>query len=123
MQSAPDVQLQPRPRRNEEKTLELNRENRRITFEEFAGRLNLSVGSVYSLIYDSLKCSKVCARWVPKELTEESKPKRLDDCSRHSARYREDDNFLQQMVVKHGFTITSPKASGIVYNGSIHHLL
>ena len=66
---------------NEERTLELIRENRRITVEELAGRLNVSVGSAYSLIHDSLKFRKVCARWVPKELTEERKRKRLDVCS------------------------------------------
>ena len=85
--------------RNEERTLELIHENRRITVEEVAGRLNVSVGSAYSLIHDSLKFSKVCARWVPKELTQECKHKRLDVCSRHLARYREEgDNFLQQIV-------------------------
>ena len=85
--------------RNEERTLELIGENRIITVEEFAGRLNVSVGSACSLIHDSLKFSKVCARWVPKELTEERKRKHLDVCSRHLARYREDgDNFLHQIV-------------------------
>ena len=59
----------------------------------------MSVGSAYSLIHDSLKFSKVCARWVPKELTEEHKRKRLEVCSRHLACYREEgDNFLQQIV-------------------------
>ena len=47
--------------RTEERTLELIRENRRITVEEVAGRLNVSVGSAYSLIHDSLKFSKVGA--------------------------------------------------------------
>ena len=59
----------------------------------------MSVGSAYSLIHDSLMFSKVCASWVPKELTEERKCKRLDVCSRHLARYGEEcDNFLQQIV-------------------------
>jgi len=112
--------------RNEESTLELIRENRRITVEEVAGRLNVSVGSTYSLIHDNLKFSKVCAMWVHKELTEERKRKRLDVCSRHLARYREEgDNFLQQIVTgdEHGFTNTSPKSSGRVCNGSIYHFL
>ena len=74
---------------NEERTLELIHENRRITVEEVAGRLNVSVGSAYSLIHDSLKFSKVCARWVPKELKEECKHKHLDVCSQHLACYRE----------------------------------
>ena len=72
--------------RNEERTLELISVNRRITVEEVAGRLNVSAGSAYSLIHDSLNFSKVCARWVPKE----RKRKRLDVCSRHLARYREE---------------------------------
>jgi len=85
--------------RTEERTLELICENRRMTVEEVAGRLNVSVGSAYSLIHDSLKFSKVCSRWVPKELTEERKRKRLYICSRHMAHYREEgDNFLQQIV-------------------------
>jgi len=67
--------------RNEERTLELICENRRITVEEIAGRLNVSVGSAYSMIHDSHKFNKVCARWVPKELTEECKRKHLDACS------------------------------------------
>jgi len=83
--------------RNEERTLELIHENRRIRVEEVAGRLNVNVGSAYSLIHESLKFSKMCARWVPKELTE--KRKRLDLCFWHLARYREEgDNFLQQIV-------------------------
>jgi len=44
--------------RNEERTLELIHENRKITVEGVAGRLNVRVGSAYSLIHDSLKFSK-----------------------------------------------------------------
>ena len=85
--------------RNEERTLEMIGENRRISVKEFTGRLNVSVGFAYSLIRDSLNFSKVCANWVPKELTEERKRKRLNVCYRHLARYREErDNFLQQIV-------------------------
>ena len=40
--------------RNEERNLELIRENRGITVEEVAGRLNVSVGFACSLIHDSL---------------------------------------------------------------------
>jgi len=59
----------------------------------------VSVGSAYSLIHDSLKFSKVCARWVPQELIEEHVRKCLDVSSQQLARYREEgDNFLQQIV-------------------------
>ena len=50
----------------------------------------MRVGTAYSLIQDSLKFSKFCARWEPKELTEERKCKRLAVCSQHLARYREE---------------------------------
>jgi len=50
--------------RNEERTLELIHENGRITVEEVAGRLNVSVGSAYSLIRDSLMFSKVGAEGI-----------------------------------------------------------
>ena len=50
--------------RNEERNLELIRGNRRITVEEVAGRLNVSVGSAYSLIHDSLMFSKVSGGYL-----------------------------------------------------------
>ena len=66
----------------------------------------MSVGSAYSLIHDILKFSKVCARWVPKELTKGCKRKPLDDWSRHLARCREEgDNFLQTVVTGDGIWI------------------
>jgi len=85
--------------RNEERTLELIRENKRMTVEDVARTLNVSIDSAYSLIHDTLNFSKVCARWVPNELTEERKRERLDICSRHLAHYHEDgENYLQQIV-------------------------
>ena len=112
--------------RNEERTLELIRENRRMTVEEVAGRLNLSVRSAYSLIHDSLKFSKVCARWVPKELAEERKRKRLDICSQHLARYREEGGkYLQQIVTGDETWIHNyePESKRQSLNGSNYHLL
>ncbi|XP_062850161.1 protein GVQW3-like [Trichomycterus rosablanca] len=77
--------------KNEERTLELILENRTITVEEIAEKLNLSVGSAYALVHNSLKFSKVGTMWVPKQLTEEHKRKRLDS-------HEEGDNFLQQII-------------------------
>jgi transposase len=47
-------------KRNGERTRELIRENRRITVEEVAGRLDVGVGYGYSTIHDSPNFSKVC---------------------------------------------------------------
>ncbi|KAJ4426951.1 hypothetical protein ANN_26750 [Periplaneta americana] len=43
--------------------------DRRCTMDEVAQNLNISHGSVYSIIHDQLKYRKVCAKWVPKCLT------------------------------------------------------
>ena len=46
----------------------LIKENRCITINELAESLGVSVGSA-AKIMDTLGYSKVCARWVPKQLT------------------------------------------------------
>jgi hypothetical protein len=98
MQSARVVQPQPQPHK-EESARELILQNRRGTIDEIAEQLNISIGSAYSVVHDNLQFHKLYARWVPKELTDEHKRMRLDICSRHSARRREeDDNFLQRIV-------------------------
>jgi hypothetical protein len=48
---------------------------------------------------NNLQFHKVYARWLHKELTDEHERMRLDICSRHLARYREEgDNFLQRII-------------------------
>jgi histone-lysine N-methyltransferase SETMAR len=84
---------------NEDRGRELILQNRRVTVDEIAKQLNISIGSAYSVVHDNLQFHKVCARWVPKELADEHKRMRLDICSRHFVCYREeDDNFLQRIV-------------------------
>ncbi|XP_066976074.1 protein GVQW3-like [Macrobrachium rosenbergii] len=43
-------------------------EDRRITTELVADTLNISVGSAYTILVESLGLSKLSARWVPKLL-------------------------------------------------------
>jgi hypothetical protein len=77
--------------------------------DEIAKQLNISIRSAYSVMHDNLNFHQVCARWVPKELTDEHKRMRLDICSRHLACYcNEGDNFLQWMM-KPGFTTINQK--------------
>jgi len=47
--------------------------DRCVTVREIANELSLSVGSVETIIHEHLKFSKVSARWVPKQLTNEHK--------------------------------------------------
>ncbi|PNF22656.1 hypothetical protein B7P43_G07101 [Cryptotermes secundus] len=51
--------------------------NRRVTIDEVACSLQISHGSAHQIIHDELGFHKVCARWVPRELTAEHKRKRL----------------------------------------------
>jgi hypothetical protein len=57
--------------------------------------LNISIGSTYSVVYDNLQFHKECARWVPKDPTNEHNCMCLDICSCHLGHYSESDNFLQ----------------------------
>ena len=59
---------------------ELIRTDRRNTVEEMASKLDVSIGSAHSIVA-SLGYSKVCARWVPRQLTEDHKTKRVRCCT------------------------------------------
>ena len=70
-------------------------ENRRVTIDEVANHFELSHGSAYDIIHNRLGFRKVCARWVPKELTEEQKNNRVAICQRLLDRYaKEGEAFL-----------------------------
>ena len=58
----------------------LIREDRRITLDELASELGVSHGSAHHLL-ESLGYSKVFARWVPRQLTDEHKAERVSKCS------------------------------------------
>jgi len=55
-------------------------ENRRVTIDEVANHFEISHSSAYDIIHNRLGFRKVCARWVPKELTEEQKNNRVAIC-------------------------------------------
>ena len=44
--------------------------DRRVSIDEVAHVLQISHGSAYELMHNKLGFHKVCARWVPKQLTE-----------------------------------------------------
>ena len=63
-------------------------DNRRIRIEDISIRVNCSVGTVVGIIRQ-LGYHKVCARWVPKELTQQQKSARKDISSTLLNQYRE----------------------------------
>lgn len=52
-------------------------EDRRQTFDEMEETTGYSRGTLQRIIHDHLEMSKVCARWVPRLLTEEQKASRV----------------------------------------------
>jgi len=69
-------------------------------------------GSAHRIIHDVLQFHKVSARWVPCQLTEELKERRVDVCQQLLKRFQaEGDGFLGRIVreMKTGSTTTSRK--------------
>jgi len=62
-------------------------ENRRVTVREVSGILNISDGSVKTIIKQHLQYSKLCARWIPRLLTDEHKSTRLQMAQLLLSRY------------------------------------
>ena len=70
-------------------------ENRQVTIDELANHFEISHGSAYDIIRNRLDFHKVCARWVPKQLTEEQKNNRVAICQCLLDRYaNEGEAFL-----------------------------
>jgi hypothetical protein len=51
----------------------LVQEDRQIAVTDTANKLDIRCGFAYSIIHKNLKFLKNCARWVPKQLTDEQK--------------------------------------------------
>jgi hypothetical protein len=52
---------------------ELLDNDRRITIREIHERSDCSIGTVHRIIHDELNMRRLCARWIPKMLTDEQK--------------------------------------------------
>ncbi|GFT15152.1 histone-lysine N-methyltransferase SETMAR [Nephila pilipes] len=63
-----------------------------------AESLNMSVGSVFTIMTEDLKKKKLCARFVPHTLTTEQKEHRIASSEDLIATADEDPNFLKTIV-------------------------
>jgi hypothetical protein len=73
--------------------------DRRITVRDTASTLDTSEGSAHSMVHDILGFLKVCAQWVPKELTAVHKQNCVDISSHLLEQYHnEGDNFLNRII-------------------------
>ena len=75
------------------------KENRRVTVHEIAAHLDMSHGSAHHIAHYVLQSHKVSARRVPRQLTAESKERRLDACQELLKRFEaEGVGFLGRIV-------------------------
>ena len=96
----------PRPGRPSTSTNEENIEtvhqlvmgNRRITLHELEEATRLSYGSIHSILHDNLHMSKVCARWVPRMLSDDMKLSRVTISGAMITRYNANPDFHFRLV-------------------------
>ncbi|XP_067667447.1 protein GVQW3-like [Haliotis asinina] len=72
---------------NIDKVHQLMMGNRRITLHELEDATGLSYGSIHSIFHDNLHMSKVCARWVPRMLSDDMKLSRVSVSGAMLTRY------------------------------------
>lgn len=78
---------------------EMIRTDRRVTIDSIATAIGCSHGLAYELMHDRLNFRKVCARWVPRQLTEEHRRIRMGLSLQHLSRYTvEGENMLNRIV-------------------------
>jgi hypothetical protein len=77
----------------------LIQENRRITVSAVANELDINYGSAYSIMHDEFKYRKLCSRWVPKQLKDDHKQKRIEICTQYLHRYETEGEGLLERIV------------------------
>ena len=83
---------------NEERLDQLIRANRRITTRELCTELNVGFNALETMLA-TLGYRKVCAKWVPRTLTQEEKNHRMQVCQDLLNQYEaEGDSFLDRII-------------------------
>ena len=78
---------------------ELLDKDRHITVREVSQRVDCSVGTVHTIIHENLNMRRLCARWIPKMLSECQKAQRVESCQRFVQRFeQEGEDFLSRIV-------------------------
>ena len=95
---------------------EMIQNDRRVTLRAIASELGLSYGTVQRIVSDVLRYSKVCARWVPRALSEEQKATRMMCSLTFLQRYHDGQHFIDQIITGdetwlHHFVPTTKKAT------------
>ena len=74
-------------------------QDRQVTVDDLSQSLDISIDSTHSLLVDHLKMRRVCARWVPRLLTEEQQAVRVQVCQEMLSRFgSQGEDFLDSIV-------------------------
>lgn len=84
--------------RHVERVREVIRGNRRLTVREVADEVCISVGSCHAILTEKLEMRRVCAKFVPRLLTNEQKENRVSISQDMLANADADDNFLKNII-------------------------
>jgi hypothetical protein len=60
--------------------------------------MGISYGFAQAIVHDDLGYHKVCAQWMPKQLTAQHKQQRIDVSTRFLQCYEEDPGILEEIV-------------------------
>ncbi|GFW56812.1 histone-lysine N-methyltransferase SETMAR [Trichonephila clavipes] len=61
-------------------------------------KVDVSYGTVWTIVHDRLRFRKLCAAWVPKQLIDQQKELRMGLGLQHLFRYQEDPAFMKRIV-------------------------
>ena len=109
---------------NTEHLKRLLKSDRRITCKEMAQELEISVGSVNTILRNHLKMRKVSARWVPHRLTSDQSAEWHTPSSPRPAKYRRTQSKLKISIIfayaSHGILTSHKLESGKTINGKYY---
>jgi len=80
------------------KTAELLENDRRLTLRELSASLSTSFERTLHIVTEILQMRPVCARWVPRNLTEEQMQRRVQVCKNTVQMWETIPNFLTSIV-------------------------
>jgi len=73
---------------NVEVVRQLIAENTYATFDELEDQTSINRFTLYEIIHDALRMRKVASRYVPHQLSEGGRQKRVQSCKQNLAYYR-----------------------------------
>lgn len=94
--------------------------NRKVKLSEIADTLKISTERVHHIVHEYLGMRKLCAKWVPRELTFDQKQQRVDDSEQCLELFnRNKSEFLRRYYqwMKHGSITTHPSQIGSQHHG------